>query len=246
MRHCLGPNWASDEIRFGHPAGAVRTATYASLGAPVMLDQPEHAVIFNVCALSRPVPGSDPAEVPLLARHLARLNRDSLHTAFLNRVQQEVRCRLPYGHARFGEVAARFGMARSPSIVGCADVGLSPVIWSVDVATSRPPDMCATRGSRLRKLRCCLALPSCVHSAEPFGNGWVFHRRDFAARWARPVALHLGGECGLSGDSFLRTGPLRVARHWPPARLPWLLTAVVGLHSLPRSLSSGFLSRGVS
>jgi AraC-like DNA-binding protein len=110
MHLCLGPTWSPDEVRFGHPARDAASAPYTSLGAPVLFSQPEHAVVFNVSALSRPVPGSDPAKIPPLARHLARLSRDSFQTGFINRVQEEVRRTLPEGHARFEAVAACLGM----------------------------------------------------------------------------------------------------------------------------------------
>jgi AraC-like DNA-binding protein len=110
LRRCLGSNWSPDEIRFGHPARDATSAPYDLLGAPVLFDQPENAVIFNISTLSRPVPGSDPAKIPLLARHLARLSHDSFQTEFVDRVQEEVRRTLPEGNARFEEVAARLGM----------------------------------------------------------------------------------------------------------------------------------------
>lgn len=111
MRHCLGSNWSPDEIRFRHPARDAPSAPYASLGATVLFNQPENAVVFDVSALIRSIPGSDPAKIPLLARHLARLSRDSFKAEFLDRVQQEVRRTLPEGHARFEDVATRLGMA---------------------------------------------------------------------------------------------------------------------------------------
>jgi AraC-like DNA-binding protein len=111
MRRCLGPNWSPDEIRFAHPARHSPSAAYASLGAPVLFNQPGNAVIFSVSALSHPVPGCDPAKIPLLARHLARVSRDSFQTDFLIRVHEEVRRALPEGTARFEDVAERLGMA---------------------------------------------------------------------------------------------------------------------------------------
>ncbi len=111
IRRCLGPIWSPDEIRFGHRPRDDPSAAYASLGAPVLFNQADNAIVFNVSALTRPVPGSDPAKIPVLARHLARLSRDSFQTEFLNRVQEEVRRTLPEGHARVEEVAARLGMA---------------------------------------------------------------------------------------------------------------------------------------
>jgi AraC-like DNA-binding protein len=111
MRRCLGSNWSPNEIRFEHPARDAASAPYALLGAPVLFNQHENAITFNVSALSCPIPGSDPAKIPLLAQHLARLSRDTFQTEFLNRVQGEVRRTLQEGHARFEEVAERLGMA---------------------------------------------------------------------------------------------------------------------------------------
>lgn len=110
MRRCLGPDWAPDEIRFAHPARQATSAPYALLGAPVLFNQACNAVIFSTSALSRPVPGSDPAKIPPLARHLARLSGESFQADFLNRVQEEVRRMLPEGTARFEDVAERLGM----------------------------------------------------------------------------------------------------------------------------------------
>lgn len=106
FRHCLGNDWAPEEIHFEHPTPECPKDHERAFNAPVYFSQPTNAIVFRRDALKAPMPGHDLRLLGILLSCLARLGAgDIAEPGIVDRVRGLLRSQLADGYRTLDEIA---------------------------------------------------------------------------------------------------------------------------------------------
>lgn len=112
VRHCLGPNWAPDEVHFEHPRPDGTQTHRRVFNAPLYFSMGTNALVFRDGHLARSMPGRDPARVHALCQALTKLAGNTGRLSLTDQVTGEIRSRLPSGYPHIEDVAEALQMTR--------------------------------------------------------------------------------------------------------------------------------------
>jgi AraC-like DNA-binding protein len=106
FRHCLGQQWAPEEIHFEHPRPVDSHEHEKAFGAPVYFSLPHNALLFRPEIMSEPMPQSDAKLMAVTQMCLKRLASEKDECAsIIDRVKCVVRAKLPDGYPALEDVA---------------------------------------------------------------------------------------------------------------------------------------------
>ncbi|MDR3437006.1 AraC family transcriptional regulator [Telmatospirillum sp.] len=125
FRHCLGQSWEPEEVFFEHPTPEGWRDHEQAFRAPIHFGQRTNALVFRDKDLGRPMPKADLTRLVRLREELLRIAGGTGQPSFLNRIQGEIRSRLPEGNPHIEDVAQSLGQARWTLQRRLSDQGLS-------------------------------------------------------------------------------------------------------------------------
>ena len=106
FRHCLGNDWAPEEIHFEHPTPECPKEHERAFHAPVYFSQPTNAIVFKRDALDAPMPGHDLRLLGILLCCLAQLGSGQIvEPSITDRVRGLLRSQLADGYRTLDEIA---------------------------------------------------------------------------------------------------------------------------------------------
>ena len=106
FRHCLGCDWAPEEIHFEHPTPECPKEHERAFNAPVYFSQPTNAIVFKREALDAPMPGHDLRLLGILLSCLEQLGSGSIvEPTITDRVRGLLRSKLADGYQTLDEIA---------------------------------------------------------------------------------------------------------------------------------------------
>jgi AraC-like DNA-binding protein len=125
LRHCLGTNWAPEEIHFEHPKPGEWRQHSQAFSAPVYFGQHTNALIFRDDRLHQRMPQGDLHKANSLCDELVKISGGIGILSLLDHVKGEIRSRLPDGIPYVETIADAVGMQRWTLQRRLADYGLS-------------------------------------------------------------------------------------------------------------------------
>ena len=125
FRHCLGPQWAPEQVHFEHPKPAAWRDHTQAFSAPVHFGQRTNALIFRGGPLHQRMPSGDLHRAGLLSDQLIRISGGTGTLSLLDHVKGEIRSRLPGGVPDIGTIADSVGFQRWTLQRRLADYGLN-------------------------------------------------------------------------------------------------------------------------
>ena len=125
FRHCLGPQWAPEQVHFEHPKPAAWHDHAQAFCAPVHFGQRTNALIFRGGSLHQRMPSGDLHRAGLLCDQLIRISGGTGTLSLLDHVKGEIRSRLPGGVPDIGTIADSVGFQRWTLQRRLADYGLN-------------------------------------------------------------------------------------------------------------------------
>lgn len=125
FRHCLGPQWAPEQVHFEHPKPAAWRDHTQAFCAPVHFGQRTNALIFRGGPLHQRMPSGDLHRAGLLSDQLIRISGGTGTLSLLDHVKGEIRSRLPGGVPDIGTIADSVGFQRWTLQRRLADYGLN-------------------------------------------------------------------------------------------------------------------------
>lgn len=125
FRHCLGPQWAPEQVHFEHPKPAGWRDHTQAFSAPVHFGQRTNALIFRGGPLHQRMPSGDLHRAGLLSDQLIRISGGTGTLSLLDHVKGEIRSRLPGGVPDIGTIADSVGFQRWTLQRRLADYGLT-------------------------------------------------------------------------------------------------------------------------
>jgi AraC-like DNA-binding protein len=125
FRHCLGAQWAPEQVHFEHPKPPGWRDHAQAFSAPVHFGQRSNALIFRGGALHQRMPCGDLRKTNLLGDQLIRISGGTGTLSLLDHVKGEVRSRLPGGVPCVGTIADAVGLQRWTLQRRLADYGLT-------------------------------------------------------------------------------------------------------------------------
>ena len=125
FRHCLGPQWAPEQVHFEHPKPAGWRDHTQAFSAPVHFGQRTNALIFRGGPLRQRMPSGDLHRAGLLSDQLIRISGGTGTLSLLDHVKGEIRSRLPGGVPDIGTIADSVGFQRWTLQRRLADYGLT-------------------------------------------------------------------------------------------------------------------------
>ena len=125
FRHCLGPQWAPEQVHFEHPKPAAWRDHTQAFSAPVHFGQRTNALIFRGGHLHQRMPSGDLNKAGLLSDQLIRISGGTGTLSLLDHVKGEIRSRLPGGVPDIGTIADSVGFQRWTLQRRLADYGLN-------------------------------------------------------------------------------------------------------------------------
>ena len=125
FRHCLGPQWAPEQVHFEHPKPAAWRDHTQAFSAPVHFGQRTNALIFRGGPLHQRMPSGDLNKAGLLSDQLIRISGGTGTLSLLDHVKGEIRSRLPGGVPDIGTIADSVGFQRWTLQRRLADYGLN-------------------------------------------------------------------------------------------------------------------------
>jgi AraC-like DNA-binding protein len=111
-RHCLGIQWAPEEVHFEHPRPPLWREHERVFKARIRFSQPTNAVVFRKNRLDRPMPHGDLKLLDILCASMIELGRRHAAVTFVDRAIAEIRARLPDGNPYLDDISASLGIAR--------------------------------------------------------------------------------------------------------------------------------------
>ncbi len=112
FRHCLGAEWAPEEIHFEHPKPGECQQHRQAFSARVQFGQRTNAIIFRRDRLNQRMPHGNLHRANLLCDQLVQIGGGIGVISLLDRVKGEIRCRLPEGIPLVETVADAIGLQR--------------------------------------------------------------------------------------------------------------------------------------
>jgi AraC-like DNA-binding protein len=125
FRHCLGANWAPEEIHFEHLKPAGWQDHECAFSAPAYFGQRTNALIFRNEGMHWRMPHGDMRTLNRLRDQLMTIGRDAGVVSLLDRVKGEIRNQLPDGPPFIEVVADALGMPRWTLQRRLADYGFT-------------------------------------------------------------------------------------------------------------------------
>ena len=125
FRHCLGPQWAPEQVHFEHPKPVAWRDHAQAFSAPVHFGQRTNALIFRGGPLHQRMPSGDLHRAGLLSDQLIRISGGPGTLSLLDHVKGEIRSRLPGGVPDIGTIADSVGFQRWTLQRRLADYGLT-------------------------------------------------------------------------------------------------------------------------
>jgi len=111
MRELAGSDWKPIEARFAHRKPPDVRPFRSFVGAPLLFEAEQYAVLFSASWLARCLPGTDPQLRRLLQEHVDSLERQ-LGDDFPEQVRSMLRHALVTGRAKEDQIAAVFSIER--------------------------------------------------------------------------------------------------------------------------------------
>jgi AraC-like DNA-binding protein len=112
FRHCLGAQWAPEEIHFEHPKPGEWRQHSQAFSAPVRFGKRTNALIFRDDRLHHRMPHGDLHMANQLCEQLVRIGGGIGVLSLLDHVKGEIRSRLPDGVPDVEGIAAAVGLKR--------------------------------------------------------------------------------------------------------------------------------------
>lgn len=125
FRHCLGTQWAPEQVHFEHPKPAKWRDHAHAFGARVHFGQPTNRLIFRGVSLHERMPTGDLHRAGLLGDQLIRISGGTGTLSLLDHVKGEIRSRLPGGVPDIESIADAVGLQRWTLQRRLADYGLT-------------------------------------------------------------------------------------------------------------------------
>jgi AraC-like DNA-binding protein len=125
FRHCLGANWAPEEILFEHPKPLEWRQHSQAFAASVRFGQRTNALIFRTDRLHQRMPQGDLRRATMLCDQLINIGGGVGVLSLLDHVKGEIRSRLPDGIPYVDTIADAVGLQRWTLQRRLADYGLS-------------------------------------------------------------------------------------------------------------------------
>lgn len=125
VRHCLGTNWAPEEILFEHPKPSGWRQHSEAFSAPVQFGRRTNALIFRKDRVHQRMPQGDLRRANLLCDQLVKVGGSVGVVSLLDHVKGEIRGRLPDGVLYIDTVADAVGLQRWTLQRRLAEYGLS-------------------------------------------------------------------------------------------------------------------------
>ena len=125
FRHCLGANWAPEEILFEHPKPSGWRQHSDAFSAPVQFGWRTNALIFRKDRLNQRMPQGDLRRVNLLCDQLVKIGGSVGVVSLLYHVKGEIRGRLRDGILYIDTIADAVGLQRWTLQRRLAEYGLS-------------------------------------------------------------------------------------------------------------------------
>jgi len=125
IRHCLGTQWAPEEIHCEHPKPDGWRDHETAFSAPIYFGQRTNALLFRQDDLHRRMPKADPRKLAELHEKLLRISAGTGIVSLLDQVKGEIRSRLPDGMPYIETIADALIMPRWTLQRRLADYGFS-------------------------------------------------------------------------------------------------------------------------